>query len=150
MTSTFRGQLLIAMCAAALSLVAPRAALAHGKELEKKGGGPARAEPGPHGGAVIDIGDGHFELTSDGAGNLSLYRLDDSLKVIPAEDVDSAQIYAMLPGGKSMTFAMQAVTSAVAPLHFVAKSGITARGGFLAVISVAIAGQTQNLRFQVK
>lgn len=131
-------------------LGAPRDAFAHGKELEKKKtGGSAAVEVGPHGGAVIDIGDGHFELARDPAGNLSLYRLDDDLKAIAAEDVDAAQLYAFMPGRQTMKFSMEAAASASAPLHFAVNPKITQRGGYLVVISVSMGGEPRNLRFQV-
>ena len=140
--------LTVSLCV--VSLGTPRDAFGHGKELEKKGGGPARVEVGPHGGAVIDIGDGHFELARDPEGNLSLYRLDDDLKAIPAEDVDAAQLYALMPGGPMVKFVMEAVRSDSVPLHFVVDPKITQPGGYLAVISVSMGDESRNLRFLVK
>lgn len=150
MKIALKGLIVLTVSLAVVWLGAPRDSFAHGKPLVKKGGGPAPVEIGPHGGAVIDIGDGHFELARDPAGNLSLYRLDDDLKAIPAEDVDAAQLYAMLPGGQMVKFVMEAVRSGSAPLHFVVDPKITQRGGYLAVISVAMGDESRNLRFLVK
>jgi hypothetical protein len=134
-----------------LSLGASRDAWAHGKDLAKKqGGGAATFELGPHGGAAIDIGDGHFELVREAAGALSLYRLDTDLKAIPAEDVDAVQIYALTPGGDTVKCAMTAVRSESAPLHFSVTPKIDQRGGYLAVVSIAMGDESRNLRFQVK
>ncbi len=126
----------------------PRNAFAHGAQLEKKGGGPASVEVGPHGGAVIDIGDGHFELARDPGGTLSLYRLDDDLKAIPAEDVDAAQLYVLMPGGQMAKFVMEAVRGTSAPLHFAVNPKIAQRSGYSVVITVSMGGGSRNLRFQ--
>ena len=150
MTFAPKGLILLIVSLGVLLLGAPRNAFAHGAQLEKKGGGPAAVEVGPHGGATIDIGDGHFELVRDAAGNLSLYRLDDDLKVIPAEDVDAAQLYAVIPGGQMVKFVMEAVRNGSEPLHFVVKPNITQPGGYLAVISLSMGNESRNLRFQVK
>jgi hypothetical protein len=144
------GLIAVAVSVGGLSLAMSRHVSAHGKELVKKGGGPAAVELGPHGGAVIDIGDGHFELVRDRAGVLSLYRLDTDLKAIPAEDVDAARLYAMVPGGQTVNFPMEAVRSDSAPLHFSINPKITERGGYLAVIGVSMGDDSRNLRFQVK
>jgi hypothetical protein len=148
MTCALKGLILLTVSMGVVLLGTPRNVFAHGKELEKKAGGPARVEVGPHGGAVIDIGDGHFELARDPEGNLSLYRLDDDLKTIPAEDVDAAQLYALTPGGQTVKF-MKAVPSASAPLHFAVNPNITQRGGYLAIITVSMGNESRNLRFQV-
>lgn len=132
-----------------LLLGVPRDTFGHGADLKKKEGGPAGVEIGPHGGAVIDIGDGHFELTRENGADLSLYRLDEDLKTIPAEDVDSAELYVLLPGGKVVNLAMHSSQSASEPLHFVVSPKITARGGYLAVVSVSMGKESRNLRFQV-
>ena len=150
MKIALKGLVVLTVSLAVVWLSAPRDAFGHGKELKKKGGGPAPVEVGPHGGAVIDIGDGHFELARDPAGDLSLYRLDSDLKAIPAEDVDAAQLYALMPGGPMVKFAMEAVRSGSAPLHFVVDPKITQRGGYLAVISVSMGDESRNLRFLVK
>lgn len=151
LTFALKGLILLTVSLGVVLLGAPRDAFAHGKELEKKkGGGPASVEVGPHGGAVVDIGDGHFELARDPAGNLSLYRLDDDLKAIPAEDVDAAQFYALMPGGQMVKFVMEAVQSASAPLHFSVNPKIKQRGGYSVVISVSMGDESRNLRFQVK
>jgi hypothetical protein len=149
MTFALKSLILLTMSLGVVLLGAPRNVFAHGKELEKKAGGPARVEVGPHGGAVIDIGDGHFELARDPDGNLSLYRLDDDLKAIPAEDVDAAQLYALMPGGQMVKFFMKSVPSASAPLHFGVNPNITQRGGYLAIITVSMGNESRNLRFQV-
>ena len=80
MTLALRALMLLTVSVGIVSLGAPPDAFGHGKESEKKGTGPARVEVGPHGGAVLDLGDAHFELARDPAGTLSLYRLDDDLK----------------------------------------------------------------------
>lgn len=146
---TFALKSLISLTLGVVLLGVPRNVFAHGKELEKKAGGPARVEVGPHGGAVIDIGDGHFELARDSGGNLSLYRLDDDLKAIAAEDVDAAQLYALMPGGQTVKLAMQSSQSASLPLHFVVSPNITQRGGYLAIITVSMGNESRNLRFQI-
>lgn len=133
-----------------LSLGAPRDVSAHGKELTKKKGGSAAVELGPHGGAVIDIGDGHFELAREPAGALSLYRLDTDLKAIPAEDVDAAQVYALTSSGQTVKFVMTPVRSDSAPLHFSVDSKVDQRGSYLAIVSVTMGEASRNLRFQVK
>jgi hypothetical protein len=149
MTFALKGLILVTVSLGVALLGVPRNVFAHGKELEKKAGGPARVEVGPHGGAVIDIGDGHFELARDPEGNLSLYRLDDDLKAIPAEDVDAAQLYALMPGGQTEKFVMNAVPSASVPLHFAVNPKISLRSGYLVVIGVSMGGESRNLRFQV-
>lgn len=133
-----------------LALQAAGAPLAygHGAALEKKGSGPAAQERGPHGGAAIDIGDGHFELVRETEGTLSLYRLDDDLHSIPAEDVDSAALHAVFPGGEVSTWGMDKLGTEPDPAHF----SVTPKGvsrGFLAVVTVVMGGEVQNLRFQV-
>lgn len=149
-TFALKDLILLTVSVGVVLLGAPRDIFAHGKELEKKkGGGPAAIEVGPHGGAVVDIGDGHFELARDPAGNLSLYRLDDDLKAIAAEDVDAAQLYALMPGGQTVKLAMESSRSASAPLHFVVNPKITQRGGYLVVVSVSMSNESRNLRFQV-
>ena len=145
-----KGLIAITVSWGVLSLVVPRYAFAHGKGLVKKAGGPAAVEPGPHGGAVIDIGDGHFELVRDPSGALSLYRLDTELTAIPAEDVDAAQLYAVVTGRQTVKLAMEAVRSGSAPLHFSVNPKITGRGGYSAVIGVSMGDESRNLRFQVK
>lgn len=150
MTCALKGLILLTVSLGVVLLGAPRDAFAHGEQLEKKAGGPASVEIGPHGGAVIDIGDGHFELARDLAGNLTLYRLDDDLKPIPAEDVDAAELYALMPEGQTVKFVMKAVKSASAPLHFGLNPKITQRGGYSVVIRVSMGGESRNLRFQVK
>ena len=150
MKIALKGLVVLTVSLAVVWLSAPRDAFGHGKELKKKGGGPAPVEVGPHGGAVIDIGDGHFELARDPAGNLLLYRLDSDLKAIPAEDVDAAQLYALMPGGPMVKFVMEAVRSDSVPLHFVVDPKITQPGGYLAVISVSMGDESRNLRFLVK
>src|SRR4051794_28730868 len=150
MRLALRALMLLTVSLVIVFLCAPRDALGHGKELEKKGGGPTREEVGPHGGAVVDIGDGHFELARDPAGSLSLYRLDDDLKAISAEDVDAAQLYALMPAGQTGEFAMEGVRSVSEPVHFGASSKIAQPGGYLAVVSVAMGDESWNLRFQVK
>jgi hypothetical protein len=122
----------------------------HGKELEKKGGAAAAQEAGPNGGAVVDIGDGHFELVRDSSGALSLYRLDEALKPIPAEDVDRAQLHALTADGKLLNFEMQKAGSGSATLHFSVDPKIKGSGNYLAVVSVSMSNESQNLRFQVK
>ena len=150
MKFALKGLILLTVSLGVVLLDAPQDAFGHGKELEKKGGGPARMEVGPHGGAVIDIGDGHFELARDPAGNLPLYRLDGDLKAIPAEDVDAAQFYALVPGGQTAKFVMESVRSGSEPLHFAVNPKISERGGYLAVISVSMGDESRNLRFLVK
>src|SRR5438046_4084335 len=107
MMLALRALMLLTVSLGIVFLGAPPDAFGHGKELEKKGGGPTREEVGPHGGAVVDIGDGHFELARDPAGSLSLYRLDDDLKAIPAEDVDAAQLYALMQAGQTVKVARE-------------------------------------------
>ena len=150
MTLALRALMLLTVSLVIVFLGAPRDAFGHGKELEKKAGGPAQVEVGPHGGAVVDIGEGHFELARDPAGSLSLYRLDDDLKAIPAEDVDAAQLYALMPAGQTVKFAMEAVRSGSEPVHFGASPKIAQPGAYLAVVSVAMGDESRNLRFQVK
>ena len=121
---------------------------AHGASLEKKASGPAAQERGPNGGAVIDIGDGHFELTREGDATLALYRLDDDLHAIPAEDVDSAVLHAGLPSGVVSTWPMEKVGAEPNLVHF----SVTPKGstkGLLVVITVAMGEKNQNLRFLV-
>ena len=149
-TFALKDLILLTVSLGVVLLGAPRDIFAHGKELEKKkGGGPASVEVGPHGGAAIDIGDGHFELARDPAGILSLYRLDDDLNAIPAEDVDAAQLYALMPGGQTVKLAMESSRSASVPLHFSVNPKITQRGGYSVVISVSMGDESRNLRFQV-
>lgn len=150
MTTALKGTFVIIAALGVFLLGAPRDVLAHGKELTKKKGGPAAVEVGPHGGAAIDIGDGHFELVREPAGALSLYRLDTDLKAIPAEDVDAAQVYALTPGGQTVKFVMTPVRSDSAPVHFSVNPKIDQRGSYLAVVSVAMGEESRNLRFQVK
>jgi hypothetical protein len=150
MTLALRALMLLTVSVGIVSLGAPPDAFGHGKESEKKGTGPARVEVGPHGGAVLDVGDAHFELARDPAGTLSLYRLDDDLKAIPAENVDVAQLYALMPAGQTVKFAMEAVRSGSEPVHFGASPKIAQPGGYLAVVSVAMGDESRNLRFQVK
>jgi hypothetical protein len=50
MTLALRALMLLTVSLSIVFLGAPRDAFGHGKELEKKGGGPARVEVGPHGG----------------------------------------------------------------------------------------------------
>lgn len=150
MMLALRALMLLTVSLGIVFLGASTEAFGHGKELEKKGGGPARKEVGPHGGAVVDIGDGHFELARDPAGSLSLYRLDDDLKAIPAEDVEGAQLYALMPAGQTVKFVMEAVRSGSEPAHFDASPKIAQPGGYLAVVSVAMGDESRNLRFQVK
>jgi hypothetical protein len=107
-------------------------------------------EVGLHGGAFIYISDGHLELSRYQAGNLSLYRLGDDLKAVAAEDVDAAQLYALMPGGQTVKLAMESSRSASAPLHFVVNPKITQRGGYLVVVSVSMSNESRNLRFQVR
>ncbi len=149
-TLALRGLMVLIVSLGIVFLSTPRNAFGHGKELEKKGGGPARVEVGPHGGAVVDIGHGHFELARDPAGSLSLYRLDDDLKAVPAEDVDAAQLYALVPAGQTAKFAMESVRSGSEPVHFGASPKIAQPGGYLAVVSVVMGDESRNLRFQVK
>lgn len=148
--AALKGTVVILASLGVLSVATPRDAWAHGEQLTKKAGGPAGVEVGPHGGAAIDIGDGHFELVRDAAGALSLYRLDTELNAIPAEDVDGAQLYALTPGGQTVKLLMTPVQSDTVPLHFSVKPNIAQRGGYLAVVSVAMGKKSQNLRFQVK
>lgn len=122
----------------------------HGKELEKKKGASGAQEVGPNGGAAVDIGDGHFELVRDPRGALSLYRLDDDLKLIPAEDVDAVQLHAVMADGKLLNFEMQKAGSGSALLHFSVDPKIKGSGDYLAVVSVSMGDESQNLRFQVK
>ena len=150
MAIALKGLIAVTVSLGILSLVVPRYAFAHGKGLVKKAGGPSAVELGPHGGAVVDIGDGHFELVRDAGGALSLYRLDIEMQAIPAEDVDAALLYAMLPSGQMVTFVMAAVPSGSAPLHFSVNPKITGRGGYSAVIGVSMGDESRNLRFQVK
>jgi hypothetical protein len=150
MAALLKGILAIMAVLGVFSLSASREALAHGKALTKKQGEPATVEVGPHGGAVIDIGNGHFELVRDSAGALSLYRLDSELKAVPAEDVDAAAIYVLTSGGQTVKFAMSPVRSDTEPLHFSGKPAIAQRGGYLAVVSVAMGEESRNFRFQVK
>ncbi|MEO8505075.1 MAG: hypothetical protein ABI609_14340 [Acidobacteriota bacterium] len=131
-----------------LLLVTPPV-FAHGAALEKKSGGAAARERGPHGGAVLDIGDGHLELARDGTGALSLYRLDDSLAPIPAEDVDSAIVHALLADGTTANWSMDKIGSAPEQSHF-SVTPAAVRGGFLAVVTVAMGDEVHNVRFQVK
>jgi hypothetical protein len=134
-----------------LLLLAPaHEVFGHGKELEKKGGAAAAQEAGPHGGAVVDIGDGHFELVREPSGVLSLYRLDDALKLIPAEDVDRAQLHAVTADGRLSNLEMQKAGSGSVPLHFSVDPKIKGPGNYLAVVSVSMSNESQNLRFQVK
>ncbi len=127
-------------------------AFGHGAALEKKGGGGVVQEAGPHGGAVIDIGDGHFELVREADGALSLYRLDEDLKVIPAKDVDAAEIHAVGAGQEIVTSEMtKAGDDASSPLHFsIASPQLKSLKSYMAVISVSVGGASQNLRFLVK
>lgn len=128
-------------------------AFGHGAALEKKSaGGGAVQEAGPHGGAVIDIGDGHFELVREADGALSLYRLDDDLKVIPAEDVDAAEVHAVGAGQQIVTSAMtKAGGDASSPIHFsIAAPQLKSLKAYMAVVSVSMGGVSQNLRFLVK
>jgi hypothetical protein len=148
--ASLKGILVIIAVLGVFSLSASREALAHGRALTRKQGEPAAVEVGPHGGAVIDIGNGHFELVRDPAGALSLYRLASDLKAIPAEDVDAAEIYVLKSGGQTVKFALTPVRSDTAPLHFSGKPPIAQRGGYLAVVSVATGEKSRNLRFQVK
>ncbi len=151
MAAALEGTCVIVAALGVFSLGAPREAMAHGKQLTKKaGGGAAPVELGPHGGAAIDIGNGHFELVRDPDGALSLYRLDSDLQAIPAEDVDAAQVYAVTPGRQTVKLVMTAVRSESLPLHFSTKSAIAQRGGYLAIVSVAMGEEIRNLRFQVK
>lgn len=133
---------------ALLALVDAPSAYGHGATLQKKGSGQAAQERGPHGGAVIDIGDGHLELVRKSAGAFSLYRVDDTLHAIPAEDVDSAVLHAVLPGSEASNWAMDKIGAAPDPAHFsVTPKGVTR--GFLAVVTVVMGDKVQNLRFQV-
>jgi hypothetical protein len=128
-------------------------AFGHGAALEKKSGaGGVAQEAGPHGGAVIDIGDGHFELVREADFSLSLYRLDDDLVVIPAEDVDAAEIHVAGATQEVVTSAMiRAGGDASAPLHFsIASPQRRSLKAYMAVISVSMGGASQNLRFLVK
>lgn len=150
MAATLKGTFVIVASLGVFSLGAPREAWAHGEQLQKKQGGPASVIVGPHGGAVIDIGDGHFELVRDPAGALSLYRLDIDMKAIPAEDVDAVQVYALTPGGQIVKLVMTPVQSDSVPLHFSVNPNIAQRGGYLAIVSVAMGEESRHLRFQVK
>ena len=145
-----KGSIAITVSLGVLWLGVPRYLFAHGKELVKKAGGPASMEVGPHRGAAISIGDGHFELVRDSAGVLSLYRLDDDLKAIPAEDVDAAHLYAVMPGGEMVMSVMERVRNDPAPLHFSVKPNIRQRGGYLAIIGLSMGDASRNLRFQVR
>lgn len=152
MRSIVRNTFTTLAVAAAVAWIAGSGDLsAHGKGLVKKGGGPAPIEIGPHGGAVIDVGDGHFELTRDGDGALALFRLDSDEKVIPAEDVDSAELYVLTPSGPPGRAAMAAIkgTDEKTPLHFRAAPTAGIRGGYLAIISVTMGETSRNLRFEV-
>jgi hypothetical protein len=149
MTSALNGVIPLTLSLALLLLGASQDGFAHGEQLEKKAAGPASVEVGPHDGAAINIGDGHFELVRGPAGDLSLYRLDDDLKAIPAEDVDAAEFYALLPGGQTVKAAMHVAQSDSVPLHFSVVPKITLRGGYSVVISVSMGNQSRNLRFQV-
>ena len=151
MIRKFQGCIRLAFVLGIVSAGFPGFVFGHGKELEKKAGGAAVLEAGPHGGAVIDIGDGHFELVRESSGALSLYRLDGELKVIPAEDVDAAVIH-MVGADKKVVSASMARTGGTdsAPLHFSVVPTAKGSTGFMAVISVSMGEQSQNLRFLVK
>ena len=146
------GKRSLAVAVALASLLLGRAdeVFGHGKELEKKKGASGTQEVGPNGGAAVDIGDGHFELVRDPRGALALYRLDEDLKLIPAEDVDAVQLHAITPDGKVLNFEMQKAGSGSVPLHFGVDPKIKGSGGYLAVVSVSMSNESQNLRFQVK
>ena len=147
----FRGFSRLALILGIVSLGFPGLVFAHGKALEKKAGGSAVQEAGPHGGAVIDIGDGHFELALESNGALSLYRLDGELKVIPAEDVDGALVYMVGPDKKVVSANMAKVGGGGSqPLHFSIVPTLKSSTGFMAVISVSMGEESQNLRFLVK
>ena len=152
MTTKHRSIYQIACIVAIVNLGFPTLGFGHGKELEKKKGGPAVQEAGPHGGAVIDIGDGHFELVREADGALSLYRLDGELKVIPAEDVDAAVIHAIGTDKELMSVAMtKSGGNASAPLHFYgASTQLKTLKAYMAVISLSMGEASQNLRFLVK
>lgn len=152
MTTQPRSIYQIACFVAIVSLGFPTLGFGHGKELQKKKGGSAVQEAGPHGGAVIDIGDGHFELVREDDGALSLYRLDVELNVIPAEDVDAAEIHAIGPDKELFKAAMtKAGGNASAPLHFyIASPQLESLKAYLAVISLSMGEESQNLRFLVK
>ena len=151
MIRKFQGFIRLALVLGIVSMGFPGFVFGHGKELEKKAGGKAVQEAGPHGGAVIDIGDGHFELVRESNGALSLYRLDGELKVIPAEDVDAAVIHVLGPDRKVVIANMAKVGgSESVPLHFSIGPLLKGSTGFTAVISVSMGEQSQNLRFLVK
>lgn len=146
-----KGLLALVVAMGLLWIGGTRELSAHGKGLVKKGGGPAVVELGPHGGAVIDIGDGHFELVRDPDGALSLYRLDSELTAIPAEDVDAAELYVLGPAGPPTRFVMTAVKGVdeKTPFHFRAAPKVAARGGYLAIVAVGMGEVSRNLRFEV-
>lgn len=145
-----RRLLAVLLSLVALLLIPASEASGHGKELEKKTGAPGEQEIGPNGGAVVDIGDGHFELVRDPSGALALYRLDGDMKLIPAEDVDAVNLHAVTADGKISSFEMQKAGSGSAPLHFVIDPKIKGSGDYLAVVSLSMGDESQNLRFQVK
>lgn len=152
MTTQCRSISQIACIVAIVSLGFSTLGFGHGKELEKKKGGPAVQEAGPHGGAAIDIGDGHFELVREADGALSLYRLDGEMTLIPAEDVDAAEIHAIGPNKELFRAAMTKIGgTASAPLHFyIASPQLKSLKAYMAVISVSMGEESQNLRFLVK
>jgi hypothetical protein len=151
MTSALKGIVFMVAALAVFSLSASRDVSGHGRELRKKACAAAAVEVGPHGGAVIDVGDGHFELVRNAAGALSLYRLDTELKAIPAEGVDGAQVCAVMPGGKTVKLIMTPVRNEFQPLYFSVNPNIAQRGGYLAIVSISMGEESpRNLRFQVK
>ena len=151
MMRRFRSFSRLAFVLSVVGLSFPGLVFGHGKELEKKAGGAVVQEAGPHGGAVIDIGDGHFELVLESSGALSLYRLDGELTVIPAEDVDGALIHMVGPDNKVVSASMAQVGgSGSEPLHFSIVPMLKSSTGFMAVISVSMGDESQNLRFLVK
>jgi hypothetical protein len=128
----------------------PASLRAHGNQLQTKRGEPVAVEVGPHGGGVVDVGDGHFELVRDPSGALSLYRLDANLLALAARDVRTAQLYILTTSEDALEMPMQAVDSDGAPRHFGIDPGIRRRADYMAVVSVSMGGRPTNLRFLVE
>lgn len=132
-----------------LFLILPDQAWAHGPGLgdDESNESKEEEEKGPHGGAVVVIGDNHLEFTVDHAsGEIVLYLLDKELNVIPMPETYSGVVYLNMTDGPKKTIDLEYGTEGSVS-YLDAETEIKEIGPFKAVVSLKNGDKRENLRF---
>lgn len=122
---------------------------AHGEQLggDEDKGAQKKEEKGPHGGQVVVFGNNHIEFTAEHeSGDITLFLLDKDLKSVPMPESYSGIVYLNMADGSKKTFTLKRGTEGPVS-HLEAETGIKEIGSFNAVVSLKMAEERENFRF---